>query len=66
MRNKNLKLEEKNKKGIIQILSLLTCYPGHNLLTSDEGMIIDCSCNAKCFKILGRVKDSEIRGCSNI
>ena len=67
VRNKNLKLEEKNKKGIIQILSLLPLsYPGHNLLTSDEGMIIDCSCNAKCFKILGRVKDSEIRGCSNI
>ena len=67
VRNSKLELEKNNKKGIIQILSVLpTSYPGHNLLTSDEGKIIDCKCKGKCFEIIGRVKDSEIRGCSNI
>ena len=67
IRNKNLDLEKNNKNGIVQILSLIpTSYPGHNLLTSDEGKVLGCECGAKRFEISGRVQDTEIRGCSNI
>jgi phenylacetate-coenzyme A ligase PaaK-like adenylate-forming protein len=59
------------EKGIIQVLSLLPqSYPGHSLLTEDEGMIIgedDCNCGrkGKYFRVLGRLKNAEIRGCSD-
>ena len=59
------------EKGIIQVLSLLPkSYPGHSLLTEDEGMIIgedDCKCGrkGKYFRVLGRLKNAEIRGCSD-
>lgn len=57
--------------GIIQVLSVLPkSYPGHSLLTEDEGAIIgedNCKCGrfGKFFKILGRLKSAEIRGCSD-
>ena len=59
------------KKGIVQLFSLLpTSYPGHNLLTEDEGIIYgknNCKCKrkGKFFKIIGRLKKSETRGCSD-
>lgn len=59
------------EKGIIQVLSMLPeSYPGHSLLTEDEGIIFgedDCKCGrkGKYFKILGRLENSEIRGCSD-
>lgn len=59
------------EKGIIQVLSILPLsYPGHSLLTEDEGAILgedDCPCGrkGKYFKVLGRVKRAEIRGCSD-
>lgn len=59
------------EKGIIQLLSLLpTSYPGHSLLTEDEGVILgvdDCPCGrkGKYFEIKGRIKNAEIRGCSD-
>ena len=45
-------------------------YPGHSLLTEDEGVILgedDCPCGrkGKYFHILGRLKNAEIRGCSD-
>ena len=45
-------------------------YPGHSLLTEDEGVILgedDCPCGrrGKYFKILGRLPQAEIRGCSD-
>nr|WP_202950032.1 acyl-protein synthetase [Desulfitobacterium dichloroeliminans] len=58
-------------KGLIQCNSLLpTSYPGHVLLTEDEGEILgidDCPCGrkGKYFRIYGRVKGAEIRGCSD-
>lgn len=58
-------------KGLIQLLSVLPySYPGHSILTEDEGIILgedDCSCGrkGKYFKILGRIKNAEIRGCSD-
>ena len=58
-------------KGMIQLLSILpTSYPGHNILTEDEGEIINNNCECKKwgkqFKIHGRIKRSEIRGCSDV
>jgi phenylacetate-coenzyme A ligase PaaK-like adenylate-forming protein len=59
------------EKGIIQTLSVLpTSYPGHSLLTEDEGVMLgedDCQCGrlGKYFKVVGRIQNAEIRGCSD-
>ncbi len=69
IRNKELKVLTEGR-GMIQLLSTLpTSYPGHNILTEDEGEIIKnncvCSKKGKQFKIYGRIEKSEIRGCSD-
>ena len=57
--------------GIIQSISILPkSYPGHSLLTEDEGVLLgedDCKCGrlGKYFQVIGRLKDAEIRGCSD-
>lgn len=57
--------------GIVQLTSLLPhSYPGHVLLTEDEGTIDgedDCPCGrfGKTFRIHGRLAQAEIRGCSD-
>jgi len=57
--------------GIVQVVSVLPeSYPGHSLLTEDEGVIVgedDCPCGrkGKYFHINGRLKMAEIRGCSD-
>ena len=57
--------------GIVQVVSAIPeSYPGHSLLTEDEGVILgidDCPCGrkGKYFKINGRLKNAEIRGCSD-
>lgn len=57
--------------GIIQVVSTIPeSYPGHSLLTEDEGRILgvdDCPCGrkGKYFKVNGRLKNAEIRGCSD-
>ena len=59
------------QKGIIQVVSVLPhSYPGHSLLTEDEGIILgedDCPCgrHGKYFTITGRMKKAELRGCSD-
>lgn len=59
------------EKGIIQVVSILPkSYPGHSLLTEDEGVLLgedDCACGrkGKYFKVLGRIKNAELRGCSD-
>ena len=71
IRNANLNPCELNEVGLIQSLSLLpTSYPGHNILTEDMGKIIgnnDCKCGkgGKYFSIIGRVPNTELRGCSD-
>ena len=61
----------KGKQGLVQLLSLLpTSYPGHSILSEDIGELLgvdDCSCGrlGKYFKIHGRIKNAEIRGCSD-
>ena len=60
-----------NEKGFIQVLSSLPhSYPGHSLLTEDEGIILgedDCPCGrkGKYIKVIGRIKNAELRGCSD-
>ncbi len=62
---------EVGEKGIIQVVSAIPeSYPGHSLLTEDEGVIEgidDCPCGrkGKYFSIIGRLKNAEIRGCSD-
>lgn len=57
--------------GIIQALSVIPeSYPGHSLLTEDEGILIgedDCPCGrmGKYFQVTGRLKEAEMRGCSD-
>lgn len=57
--------------GIIQVMSTIPeSYPGHSLLTEDEGAVLgidDCPCGrkGKYFRINGRLKNAEIRGCSD-
>lgn len=62
---------EVGEKGIIQVASTIPeSYPGHSLLTEDEGVVLgidDCPCGrkGKYFKIEGRLQNAEIRGCSD-
>ena len=53
----------------MQLISLLpTSYPGHNILTEDIGEIVGqekCDLKGKHFKLYGRAKEAEIRGCSD-
>ena len=57
--------------GVIQVISMLpTSYPGHSLLTEDMGVVVgrdDCSCGrpGTYFLVHGRMKDAEVRGCSD-
>ena len=59
------------EKGIVQVVSMIPkSYPGFSILTEDEGVILgedDCPCGrkGKYFKILGRLKNAEVRGCSD-
>ncbi len=59
------------EEGLIEVVSILPAsYPGHVLLTEDSGVILgedDCPCGrkGKYFKINGRIKNAEIRGCSD-
>jgi phenylacetate-coenzyme A ligase PaaK-like adenylate-forming protein len=70
-RVQDFSLADINEKGIIEVVSTLPeSYPGHVLLTEDEGEILgedDCPCGrlGKYFKIYGRIKGAEIRGCSD-
>ncbi len=71
IRDKNLEISPINSEGLVQVMSLLPLsYPGHNILTEDLGKIVgidDCKCGrkGKYFTIKGRVKGTEIRGCSD-
>lgn len=70
-RPEDFSVAEVGERGLIELASLLpTSYPGHILLTEDEGEILgedDCPCGrkGKYFKIHGRIKGAEIRGCSD-
>lgn len=59
------------QSGILEVVSSIPqSYPGHCLLTEDVGKILgedDCPCGrkGKYFQIDGRLKDAEVRGCSD-
>jgi len=71
-RAKDFSIADIGEKGIIQVLSVLPhSYPGHSLLTEDEGTLLgedNCPCGriGKYFEIIGRLKNAEIRGCSDV
>lgn len=68
---KDFSVCKNGEKGIIQVVSALPhSYPGHSLLTEDEGIILgedDCPCGrmGKYIEISGRMKSAELRGCSD-
>lgn len=70
-RAKDFSVADMRETGLIELLSVLpTSYPGHVLLTEDEGEVLgvdDCPCGrkGKYFKIHGRIKNAELRGCSD-
>ena len=72
IRDENLNICKKGKSGLVQLISLLpTSYPGHSILTEDIGEIIydhKCNCygHGTRFLIHGRLKEAELRGCSDI
>ena len=61
----------RGERGLIELLSALPAsYPGHVLLTEDEGELLgtdDCLCGrlGRYFRIHGRIKSAELRGCSD-
>lgn len=70
-RASDFSVAEVGEEGLIEVVSVLPeSYPGHVLLTEDSGVILgedDCPCGrpGKYFKINGRIKNAEIRGCSD-
>lgn len=64
-------LADRGERGLVEVVSALPgSYPGHVLLTEDEGALTgedDCPCGrkGKTFQIFGRVKNAEVRGCSD-
>ncbi len=70
-RSRDFSEADLGERGLIELLSVLPIsYPGHILLTEDEGEILgidDCPCGrkGKYFKIHGRIKSAELRGCSD-
>ncbi len=68
---KDFSVAKNGETGIIEVVSVLPkSYPGHVLLTEDEGVVLgedDCPCGrkGKYFHIHGRIKNAEIRGCSD-
>lgn len=70
-RAKDFSVCETGEEGMIQVLSTIPeSYPGHSILTEDQGIILgedDCPCGrlGKYFKITGRIKNAEVRGCSD-
>jgi len=72
VRDQNQKILPNYKTGLIQTMSLIPLsYPGHNILTEDQGFIVgndSCKCGklGKYFALTNRVKDTEMRGCSDV
>lgn len=70
-RAEDFSIADIGEEGIIEVVSVLPeSYPGHILLTEDKGMILgedDCPCGrkGKYFRIVGRMQNAEIRGCSD-
>lgn len=63
---------ENGQEGIIEVLSLLpSSYPGHVLLTEDQGIVMgcdDCACGrlGRYFRFTNRIEKVEVRGCGDV
>lgn len=70
-RSNDLSPCEIGETGILELISSLPhSYPGHVILSEDQGVICgidDCPCGrlGKYFKLKSRIKNAEIRGCSD-
>lgn len=70
-RMKDFSLCDIGEEGVVQVLSTIPeSYPGHSILTEDVGCVLgedDCPCGrkGKYLEIHGRIKNAEIRGCSD-
>lgn len=70
-RGTDLSVCDFGEPGMMELVSVLPhSYPGHILLSEDEGVICgedDCPCGrlGKYFRIKGRLKNAELRGCSD-
>jgi phenylacetate-coenzyme A ligase PaaK-like adenylate-forming protein len=67
---KDFSIQPHGTEGLVQVISVLPkSYPGHSLLTEDIGVIegedIQNGWQGKYFRILGRAKKAELRGCSD-
>jgi hypothetical protein len=67
----SLRPVEAGETGIIEVVSTLpTSYPGHALITEDQGILLgvdDCPCGrkGKYFRFTSRIERAEIRGCGD-
>lgn len=70
-RPKDWSIAAVGESGVIEVVSVLPkSYPGHVLLTEDKGTVLgidDCPCGrrGKYFRIEGRLRNAEVRGCSD-
>jgi Acyl-protein synthetase, LuxE len=67
---KDFSVQPIGEEGLVQVISVLPkSYPGHSILTEDIGVClgedIENGWQGKYFKILGRAKKAELRGCSD-
>ncbi len=62
-------VQKNGEEGLVQVISVLPkSYPGHSILTEDIGVCMgedDLPWKGKYFKILGRAKKADLRGCSD-
>ena len=62
---------EAGKEGLLEFVTPVPhSYPGNAVLTDDIGMMVDGDCEyhrgGTRFKVIGRLKKAEIRGCGDI
>ena len=64
-------VQPQGEPGLIQVISMIPkSYPGHSILTEDIGVVVgeddaENGWKGKYFKVLGRAKKAETRGCSD-
>lgn len=69
---RDLSVQPFGSEGLIQVISTLPkSYPGHSILTEDIGVCIgednpEVGWQGKYFKILGRARKADLRGCSDV
>jgi hypothetical protein len=65
----DLSIQPNGEPGLVQVISVLPeSYPGHSILTEDIGVCMgedDLGWKGKYFKIIGRAKKADLRGCSD-